>query len=521
MTPGGVLLVLDGWGYAPASPDNAVDAAHTPFLDQLAQTCRGPILDASGPAVGLPDGVVGNSEIGHLVIGAGRALAYDSLLVQRQALSGELRTNPRLQAVCTQLATSGRALHLVGLCSDGRIHSDMAHFAELLHGAADAGVADVYLHAITDGRDVADGTAENYLKRLNAMAESAGVGRCTTVIGRNYAMDKSGDTELTAAACSLVLDAKAQATAADLVTAVEAGGDNGDAWLSPTVISGYLNRYAGVGDGDAMLFANFRSDRTAPLVEMIAAELSASGRSEVRLLSLAQYDTRAALPALVPRPDSSGGLADALEDVGLRSVRVAEREKFEHVTFFVNGRDPRRRLREEHQCVPSIAGGDYTAKPEMNAHGVAQQVIEAMTRDDVSLVIANLANIDVVGHTGHYAATVRATEAVDRSLRWICEEAQKVGRWVLLVGDHGNGEEMEQRAEDGTSRPYGGHTHNKVPCMLVPASHGGQTLTQNAGLRLPSVAPTVLDLLGVPLPDRMSEPSLLNVSRTSRGYQSL
>lgn len=518
-TRGGVLLVLDGWGHAPPGPDNAITTAHTPFLDDLLQTYPAPLLDASGSAVGLPDGVVGNSEIGHLVIGAGRPLTYDSLLVQRQVESGELRANPVLREVCTQLAETGGALHLVGLCSDGRIHSDIAHFFELLHAAADTGLGEVWLHAITDGRDVADRTADHHLARLTAMAESTGVGRYATVIGRNYAMDKSGNTELTAAACRLLLDARGEATAPDAITA--AGDSLGDASLPPTVVEGRGEGFAGVSDRDAILFANFRSDRTAPLVDMVAARLSTSGRADVRLLSLAQYDTRTPVPALVPRVDASGGLADVLEAANARSVRIAEREKFEHVTFFVNGRDSRHRAVEEHECVPSATGDDYITKPEMNVDGVAQHVIDAGARDEVTLVIANLANIDVVGHTGDYAATVRATEEVDRAVRRICREAQAVGRWVLLVGDHGNGEQMSQRAEGGKRQPYGGHTHNKVPCVLVPADHGEPTLARTeAPRRLPSVAPTVLDLLGIPVPEGMSEPSLLDVHEVYRSQAS-
>ncbi|GAB3288618.1 2,3-bisphosphoglycerate-independent phosphoglycerate mutase [Parasphingorhabdus pacifica] len=516
MKRGGVLLVLDGWGQAPPGPDNAIAAADTPFLNELRETHPVLSLDASGAAVGLPDGVVGNSEIGHLVMGAGRPLTYDSLLVQRQAESGELRTNSLLREVCTRLAEIGSALHLVGLCSDGRIHSDIAHFAELLHAAAEAGLGEVWLHPITDGRDVADHSAGGYLARLAEMAESAGVGTFATVIGRNYAMDKSGNATLTEAACRLLLDADAPGAAPDVITAAGAGA--GDAALPPTVIS--KSGGTGVRDGDAVLFANFRSDRTAPLVEAVADRL-VTGRENVRLLSLAQYDTRATVPALVPRADASGGLADALEGAGIRSVRIAEREKFEHVTFFVNGRDARARPGEEHQCVASVTGDDYVARPEMNVDGVAQHVIDAVARDDVALVMANLANIDVVGHTGDYAATVRGTEAVDRAVGRICRNARAAGRWVLLVGDHGNGEQMSQRSADGVTRPYGGHTHNKVPCILLPAKNDEPVLADNgAPLRLASVAPTVLELLGVPKPAGMSEPSLLDIPKPARSQPS-
>ena len=503
----GVLLILDGWGEGPAGDGNALAAAKTPVLDGLRSRYPGPLLAASGGAVGLPDGVVGNSEIGHLVMGAGRPLEYDSLLVQRQAESGELRRHPDLTRVCRRLAGTGGALHVVGLCSDGRIHSDLAHFGEILRGAAAAGGPHVWLHALTDGRDVPDGTAVDHLAQLQKTATEAGAGEYATVIGRNFAMDKSGRRELTDRACRLIVDAHEARAGDDAVAA--AAGSAGDGDIPPTVIGDY----SGVRPGDAVLFANFRSDRTSPLADMIHDRLAGSGRADVELLSLAEYDTRAGMTALVHRADASGGLADTLEASRVRSVRIAEQEKFEHVTFFVNGRDARARPYEEHVRVPGAAGADYTGHPEMNVSEVAAEVIEAGGRDDVPLVIANLANIDVVGHTGDYDATVKAAEATDLAVERICAAARASGRWVLLVGDHGNAEQMVKTAPDGSSRPYGGHTHNPVPCVLVP-SDGQRLVTESpeGALTLPSVAPTVLDLLGIRIPETLSAPSLLSTS---------
>ncbi|MFN2494378.1 MAG: 2,3-bisphosphoglycerate-independent phosphoglycerate mutase [Pseudonocardiaceae bacterium] len=509
----GTLLILDGWGESAPGPGNAIAAATTPALDTLLTRYSSVRLAASGTAVGLPEGVVGNSEIGHLVMGAGRPLAYDSLLVQRAADSGGLRGHPLLREVGEELAAAGRALHLVALCSRGRIHSDSAHLGELLRAAGAAGLRDVRIHAITDGRDVANGTAGQCLADVTAMAAAAGVGRCVSVIGRNYAMDKSGQTGLVERACRLIVDGHGDHAAKDLAAAVAAGPAQ-DGWWPATRIAGDDGPGAGVRAGDAVLFANFRSDRTAPLADMVVDRLAGTGR-EVRVLSLARYDTRARIPALVARADASGGLADTLDGAGVRTVRIAEREKFEHVTFFSNGRDARPRPLEEQVCVPTLAGDDYAAGPRMNVAEVVRQVIAAGRRADVGLVIANLANIDVVGHTGHYEATVRATEAVDRAVAEICAAAGENGRWVLLVGDHGNGEQMLQAAPDGGVRPYGGHTCNLVPCVLM-AAHG-QGLLAPAGVlpALPSVGPTVLSLLGVEPPPAMS-PSALLRSRVTR-----
>lgn len=508
----GILLILDGWGHGPPGPGNALAAADSPFLDRLTADPRGLLLDASGGAVGLPEGVVGNSEIGHLVMGAGRPLEYDSLLVERQVQSGALRSHPMLREICGELIRAGGTFHLVGLSSDGRIHSDIAHLPEVLRAARDCGLDQVKIHAITDGRDVPDRTSGMYLSRLTAMVKEIGVGSVASVIGRDYAMDKSGRDDLTAKAARLLLDGAAECTAPDADTAVRAEG--GDGAVPPTAVTGAFGTPTRVRDGDAILFMNFRSDRTAPLADMVAASLAASERTGVRLLSLGQYDTDAEIAALVPRADASGGLADALEAAEVRSVRIAEREKFEHVTFFLNGRDARRRRAEEHLLVPAAAGGPVQEHPEMNVDEVGRSVISAAARGDVGLVVANLANMDVVGHTGDYPATRAAATAVDRAAARICAAARDSGHWVLLVGDHGNAEQMlTTPADDASSLPYGGHTCNPVPCALIPVRNERLASSPAAAApAIPSIGPTVLRLLGLPIPATMSAPVLLETS---------
>ncbi|WP_444963267.1 2,3-bisphosphoglycerate-independent phosphoglycerate mutase [Nocardiopsis sp. M1B1] len=504
----GVLLVLDGWGYAPPSPANALTAARTPFLDAFSGGPNGRLLDASGASVGLPEGTVGNSETGHLVMGAGRAVEYDSLRVERDVSSGDLRSHPLLRDMCAALARNGGTLHLVGLCSDGRIHSDIGHLPEILRAAWEAALYRVRIWVITDGRDVADGTAARYLSRLAAMTEERGVGSISGVVGRDYAMDKSGKEHLTAAAARLLLDGDAEHTA---VTPQDALLPSvGDGAIPPTAVTGLSGHRARVEDGDGILFTNFRSDRTAPLADMVADLLAASGRDRVRLLSLAQYDTRTAIPALVSRADASGGLSDVLEEAGARSLRVAEPEKFEHVTFFLNGRDSRPRKGEEHLKITGAPDGPVHEHPEMNAAGVADAIAEACGRDDIDLIAANLANIDVVGHTGNFDATRRSAEAVDTAVSRIHAAARAAGRWMLVVGDHGNAEQMLRSAGDkGEAVPYGGHTHNPVHCVLAPAGTRSDAVLSTDPAAITSVAPTVLRLLGLPVPPPMTAPSLL------------
>ncbi len=494
-TPG-VLLVLDGWGHSGVEDGNALARAHTPVLDALRAKHPSTVLSASGEAVGLLPGTVGNSEIGHLVIGAGRPLLYDSLLVQRRIDSGQLRDDPQLGAVADRLAASDKALHLVGLCSDGQIHAHVEHLATLLAAAAAHRVPRVWIHAITDGRDVADGTADHYLARVQELTAQAGCGRIATITGRGYALDKAGNLDLTQAAGLAIADGTPH-------TAQPPG--SGDEWMPPTVLAAGPG---GIHDGDALLFFNFRSDRIQQLADFLLDHLAATGRT-VQPLSLAQYDTRHQIPALVGRADASGGLADELEAHGLRSVRIAEKEKFEHVTYYVNGRNDRTRTVEEHVLVAGDNPPDYRARPEMNLDRVADEVITALQRPDVALVVANLANIDVVGHTGDHDATVLAAQHTDQAVDRITQAAGRAGRWVLLVGDHGNAEQMTKPGPDGTPRPYGGHTTNPVPAVLVPAP--GHNLPEECrdGGTLADIAPTVLSLLGRPAGDAMTGRPLL------------
>lgn len=487
----GILLVLDGWGHAAAADDNALALAHTPVLDDLVARHPSTLAEASGEAVGLLPGTVGNSEIGHMVIGAGRPLPYDSLLVQQAIGSGALRTHPRLGALLEKTAAAAGALHLIGLCSDGQIHAHVEHLSELLAAAAAHQVQRVFIHAITDGRDVADHTGETYLARVAELTARAGAGQIATVIGRGYAMDKAGDLDLTEQAVALVADG--HGSPADSARTAVGASERGDEWVPATVLTPAGD--ARIADGDTVLWFNFRSDRIQQFADRLSEHLTATGRS-VDMVGLAQYDTRTAIPALVERADASGGLADELAAAGLRSVRIAEAEKFEHVTYYINGRDATVRSKEEHVRITGDAKADYVARPRMNLDRVTAAVAAATARTDVDLVIANLANIDVVGHTGNLAATVTACEATDAAMEQILRAARDGRRWVLAVGDHGNAERMTKQAPDGTVRPYGGHTTNPVPLVVVPNRSDTPAPVLPERATLADVAPTVLHLLG-------------------------
>ncbi|MFD7760862.1 2,3-bisphosphoglycerate-independent phosphoglycerate mutase [Streptomyces microflavus] len=487
----GILLVLDGWGHAEPGEANALAAADTPCLDRLLGTPFAVLAEASGSAVGLLPGTVGNSEIGHIVIGAGRPVPYDSVLVEERISGGALRSDETLSAALTGAARTGGSLHLIGLTSDGMIHANVHHLRELLHVAALFAVPEVRIHAITDGRDVADGTGATYLETVEGYAEEAGIGRIATVTGRGYALDKSGDLSLTGRAARAIADGAGHLIGEPKEALATAG--RGEEWVEPSVVTGGDGAPAGpVRDGDVVLFTNFRSDRIQQLADHLHRDLAGRG---VTFLSLAQYDTDAAIPALVHRADTGGGLAARLAEMGLRSVRIAEAEKFEHVTYYLNGREAAVAPVEEHIRISDATPPDYRARPEMSIGQVTEAVTSAARRDDVPLVVANLANIDVVGHTGDHAATVRAAEHTDRAVEALCRVASETGRWVLLVGDHGNAEKMLTES-GGVRRPYGGHTTNPVPAVLVPAE--GQRVGRPQGaVTLADIAPSVLSLLGV------------------------
>ncbi|MFF2539492.1 2,3-bisphosphoglycerate-independent phosphoglycerate mutase [Streptomyces cyaneofuscatus] len=487
----GILLVLDGWGHAEPGEGNALAAADTPCLDRLLASPTAFLAEASGSAVGLLPGTVGNSEIGHIVIGAGRPVPYDSVLVEERIDDGGLRSHEVLGAALQGLAGTEGSLHLVGLTSDGMIHANVHHLRELLRIAALFAVPAVRIHTITDGRDVADGTAAGHLATVEKYAAEAGVGSIVSVTGRGYALDKSGDLPLTEQAARAIAHGVGHRVA-EPEEALGTGG-RGDEWVVPSVVTGDNGQPAGpVRDGDVVLFTNFRSDRVQQLADLLHGELSGRG---VTFLSLAQYDTEAPIPALVHRADAGGGLADRLAECGMRSVRIAEAEKFEHVTYYLNGRKAEPAPLEEHLRISADARPDYRTRPEMNIGEVTEAIAAAARREDVPLVVANLANIDVVGHTGDYAATVQAAEHTDRAVDALCRVATETGRWVLLVGDHGNAEKMLTDSDAGP-RPYGGHTTHPVPAVLVPAE--GQDAVRPSGTAtLADIAPSVLALLGL------------------------
>jgi 2,3-bisphosphoglycerate-independent phosphoglycerate mutase len=510
MTAPGVLIVLDGWGYLPQTKEyNAIRLAPTPVLDDLMARYPYAVLQASGKYVGLPPGAVGNSEIGHLTIGAGRTIEYESTRVERAAATGELLQHPVLRAVLERVRSTDRALHLLGLCSDGMVHAHIGHFAVLIEAARAAGVTRVFLHASTDGRDVPDGTADRYLGDLERIGQQSGVAQIATVIGRAYTMDRTTSWHLTQAAYELVRHGQGRPIHDPREAAATAQAEGlPDEKVHPSVVVDQSGQPIGlVQDGDALVFVNFRGDRMRQIVKPFAAEtfdeFERGPRPQIDVLSLTEYFATPPVPALFGQADASGGLADLLDHQGVRNLRVAESEKFPHVTFFINGRDERKREFEEHVHVPSPKGVDFRTVPELSAATVTEKMIAAIERPDVGLVIANLANADVVAHTGDLQAVEQAVQTIDRCLGLIVEAAWRAGRWVALVGDHGNAEVMW---DPQTNKPHVGHTTNPVPFIVA---HPRLDLTLGPDGTLADVAPTIVELLQLPKPSGMNGANLL------------
>ncbi|MBA2358889.1 MAG: 2,3-bisphosphoglycerate-independent phosphoglycerate mutase [Actinobacteria bacterium] len=479
-----VLVVLDGWGLAPPGPGNAVELARTPVFDRLWSTCPRTQLDASGEAVGLPPGQMGNSEVGHLTIGSGRVLYQDLMRVNTAIESGSFYENPALLGAFDRVRARGSRLHLLGLVSRGGVHSHIDHLKALLELARRQGLGErTFVHAFTDGRDVSPGAAERDLAELPAA-------RLATVAGRYYAMDRDGRWDRTDRALAALLHGGDE-HAADAVTAMRASTARGitDEFVEPTVIDGRPR----IAPGDAAIFFNFRSDRGRQLSERLLA-------AGIDLTTMTRYSEDLDCPVAFGEQQVVGTLAQALSDRGLRQLHAAETEKYAHVTYFLNGGREEEWPGETRILVPSPRDvPSYDLKPEMSAPELARR-FAAEVGEGYAFGIVNFANPDMVGHTGVIAAAIRAVEAADAGLGTVVRAVDAAGGVCLVTADHGNAEEMLE--DDGT--PNTAHSTNPVP--LVATGTNGAALASGT---LSDLAPTVLALLGVARPPQMTGSPLL------------
>ncbi|MFP9190496.1 2,3-bisphosphoglycerate-independent phosphoglycerate mutase [Natronosalvus vescus] len=502
------LIILDGWGLGSEDGGrNAVEAAHTPVVDRLTATCPSGCLEVAGRRVGLPDGQMGNSEVGHLNIGAGRVVLQEYTRIADAVADGSFRENDAINAAFDYaLAHDGR-VHFLGLVSDGGVHADQEHLHALIGMAADREVEAV-THVITDGRDTSPHGGERYLETLEAVVEEAGTGDVATVTGRYYAMDRDQNWERTKRAYDAIVNREADYEAESAVDAVIESYERGetDEFVEPTLVEDGLT----LEDGDAVVWFNFRSDRARQLTRLLADirpewEFE-SHPPESKVVMLTEYDKTFDLPVAFPPHQPTQVLGEVLADAGKTQLRIAESEKYAHVTYFLNGGREVEFQGEIREIVASPDVPTYDLQPEMSAPAVTDTAIEHIERDDPDVLVLNYANPDMVGHTGDYRAAVEAVEAVDTQLGRLLETLADHGAHVFVTADHGNADDMGSEEE-----PHTAHTYNDVPFVYVDPTAGevGSDWAVREGGTLADIAPTMLECIDLRQPPEMTGESLL------------
>ncbi len=498
-----VLCILDGWGHREERGDNAILQAETPVLDRLAAACPHTLLHASEQEVGLPAGQMGNSEVGHMNLGAGRIVMQDLPRIDAAIAAGALATRPALRSFIAKLKVSGGTAHILGLLSPGGVHAHQRHIAclaEILHGA---GVA-VAVHAILDGRDTPPRSALGFLEQFQREAPNAPI---ATVIGRYYAMDRDKRWDRVSRAYEALAEGKGEA-APDAIAAIEQSyqADTSDEFVLPSIVAGFI----GMADGDGLLCANFRADRAR---EILAALLDPgfSGFARPRRVKFAaaaglvEYasDLNLFLETIFEPVELRQTLGEVVAAAGLAQLRIAETEKYAHVTFFLNGGREAEFKGEERILIPSPKVATYDLQPEMSAPELTDRLVEAIGSERFDLIVVNYANGDMVGHTGDLAAAVAAAETVDACLGRVAAALTASGGALLITADHGNAELM---SDAKTGQAHTAHTLNRVPAILLGAPAEVQFLAPG---RLADIAPTILALMKMPQPQDMTGCSLL------------
>ena len=505
-----VLAILDGWGYSHEEAHNAIRAAATPVMDALWHAYPHTLIEASGGAVGLPDGQMGNSEVGHLTIGSGRIIRQELVRISQAVKDGSIAANPALNALADKLLANGHTLHLIGLCSDGGVHSHINHLGGLLRWAAARGLQDVCIHVITDGRDTAPSSAPGFVAQVLEQIQAAGVGRIATLCGRYWAMDRDNRWERTEKAYRLLSQSS---PLSDLgpVEAIEASYANnvGDEFLEPVRLSDDL-----ITSGDGLVCFNFRPDRVRQLIRALVLpsfdNFERSRISDLDVVTFTQYEKGLPVAVAFPPESLDGLLGQVVSEAGLRQFRTAETEKYPHVTYFMNGGIEQAFPGEDRHLVPSPRVATYDQSPAMSAEQLTDSCIAAIQKGTYSLVVINYANPDMVGHTGQMQATTEAVTTVDTCVGRLMEATNRIGGTLVITADHGNAEVME--GPDG--RPWTAHTTNPVPVILVEGEKRklpghGTDVQLRAGGGLADIAPTLLDILELPKPASMSGLSLV------------
>jgi 2,3-bisphosphoglycerate-independent phosphoglycerate mutase len=498
------LIIIDGWGYSAAREGNAIALAATPYYDELCENYPYTLLEASGERVGLPAGVMGNSEVGHLNIGAGRVIRMDVSRVDYDIATGEFFKNEVLVAAMDGVK-QGKALHLMGLLSDGQVHSSQQHLYALLRMAKQRGLDRVFIHCFLDGRDTPPSSAVQYAAALQAKTAEIGIGQTASLIGRYYAMDRDKRWERTERAYNLLVNAvgsRANDPVAAIVNSYERGIT--DEFMEPTVIVDPSNNPVGtIENGDTVIFFNFRPDRARQLSRALAVagfdEFDVTRRPQIDLVCFTTYDRTFPLPVAFAPHDHKNVLAEVWDSFSVRNYRLAETEKYAHVTYFFNGGVEKEHVCERRLLVPSPKIPTYDLQPEMSAFKVTEQVLGAIGEAESDIFIVNFANPDMVGHTGKLDKTIEACQYIDTCLGWITKSMRHAGGITLITADHGNAEQM---VDPKTGGAHTAHTTNPVPFHLIDEASRG--LKMRNGGALEDIGPTILGLMGNEKPAEMT-----------------
>jgi len=498
------LIILDGWGLRESEDHNAVKLARPKVFTRLWETYPHATLEASGEAVGLPAGQMGNSEVGHTNLGAGRVVYQDLTRIDKAIRDGEFDANPTLHAALDRCANDAHALHCIGLLSDGGVHSHQEHLHALVRLAAARGVSRVFVHVITDGRDTSPTGGRGYVAALQQALADAGVGRIASVSGRYYAMDRDKRWERTQRGYDVIVSGTGP-TATDPATVIDEAyaADTTDEFIPPTVIVDDAGQPVGpIADGDSVVFFNFRADRVRQIIRALTEDdfdgFAPAHRPDVHLTTFTEYSSAFGFPIVFPPEAATAYFGEVLEQHGLTNMRLAETEKYAHVTYFFNGGREDAFTGEDRVMVPSPKVATYDLQPEMSAEGVADAFVDSVRHRKHDAIICNFANPDMVGHTGKLDAAIAAITAVDAALGRCIDALLEAGGTALVTADHGNAEQMW---DDELNAPHTAHTTNLVPVVLVSPDPGGSRLRDGS---LPDVAPTLLALLGLPQPKEMT-----------------
>jgi 2,3-bisphosphoglycerate-independent phosphoglycerate mutase len=501
--PAVLLLILDGWGVAPASEQNAITQASTPQWDQWLKEEKHSLIDASGTDVGLPESQMGNSEVGHMHIGAGRVIEQDLTRINDTIDNKTFFSNPTLIDAISKAKKAASHIHLIGLLSDGGVHSHQSHLFALLSLLDQQNVSDCSIHAFLDGRDTPPKSAKDLMSQCEAALHTHPVGHIASVTGRFYAMDRDARWERTEATYRLLTEQHASHDSPLDIISSAYQHDLTDEFIPPTATA----RHRPIQDGDLVIFFNFRSDRARQLSEALTDSSFTHFKKHItptiQLLTMTQYASNLNATVIFPKLPLKNTLGECVEKAGLNQLRIAETEKYAHVTFFFNGGKEAIFEGEDRELIPSPKVATYNLKPEMSANEINEKLVRAIQSKHYSLIICNFANADMVGHTGDFPQTVKAIETLDNCFKQINQAIKKTGAYLVVTADHGNAEKM---FDNQSQQTHTAHTSSKVPFLCIgPAP---LSITTQKG-SLIDIAPTVLHLLQLPKPKEMTGNSLI------------